>query len=552
MEIILAVLVLLLGVGLSGVAVKAFPLPLPLLQISLGAVLAWMPLHLDITFDPEIFFLLFIAPLLFIDGWHMPKREFFRLHKPILFLALGLVFFTVLGVGCLIHWMIPPIPWAAAFALAAVLSPTDAVAVASISGRTRMPATLKHLLEGEALLNDASGLVCFKFAVAAALTGTFSIIDASMTFTMMAVGGLAVGVGVSWLFGKFQRRVVAWTGEDPSTQIILVLLVPFAAFLIAEHFHFSGILAAVSAGIMMSYVWLHFADHISTRIQTGAVLDMLGFTFNGLIFLLLGFQLPDIVANAIVYMHDHNEATWHLFVYVAVISFALIALRFLWVWASLEITLYRDHRKGKERNHPGFRLLFATALAGVRGAITLAGVMSLPLLMPNGLEFPGRDLLIFLAAGVILCSLVAGSMGLPYFLRALRLPRENPIEKEERLARISAAEAAILEVEKAQLQIAMDGDESDHARCAEIAAHVMRELRQRIDTLSGYEEESNILARRATDIEKKIMKAAIRAERSELYRLHNLHQINDMTLRKILQDLDGLQAVLRGAKQSSH
>ena len=552
MEIILAVLVLLLGVGLSGVAVKAFPLPLPLLQIAFGAVLAWMPLHLDITFEPEIFFLLFIAPLLFIDGWHMPKREFFRLYQPILFMALGLVFFTVLGVGCLIHWMIPPIPWAAAFALAAVLSPTDAVAVASISGRTKMPATLKHILEGEALLNDASGLVCFKFAVAAALTGTFSIVDAGVTFTMMAVGGLGIGVAISWLFGKFQRRIVAWTGEDPSTQIILVLLVPFAAFLIAEHFHFSGILAAVAAGMMMSYVWLHFADHISTRIQTGAVLDMLGFTFNGLIFLLLGFQLPDIVANAIVYMHDHNAAAWHLFVYVAVISFALIALRFLWVWASLEITLYHDHRKGKERNHPGFRLLFATALAGVRGAITLAGVMSLPLIMPNGMEFPSRDLLIFLAAGVILCSLIAGSMGLPYFLRALRLPRENPIEKEERLARISAAEAAILEVEKAQSQIALQDDESDHARCAEIAAHVMTELRQRIDTLSGHEEESAIIARRATEIEKKLMKAAIRAERSELYRLHNLHQINDMTLRRILQDLDGLQAVLRGAKQSSH
>lgn len=553
MDILFAILVMLLAVGLSGIAVKVFSLPLPLLQISIGAFLAWLPfINLDVHVEPEMFFLLFIAPLLFIDGWHMPKREFFRLKGPIFLMAFGLVFFTVLGIGCLIHYMIPPIPWAASFALAAVLSPTDAVAVAAISGKTKMPATLKHILEGEALLNDASGLVCFKFAVAAALTGVFSLVDASVTFVFMAAGGVAVGIGIAWVFGWLQRHIIKLTGEDPSTQIVLALLVPFASFALAEHFHFSGILAAVAAGMKMSRVWLRFTDHVSTRIQAGAVFDMLGFVFNGIIFLMLGFELPAIVAHAIVYMHEHNEPLWHLAYYVLVISFALIALRFIWVWASLEITLYRDHRKGKERNHPGMRLLAATALAGVRGAITLAGVLSLPLVVPGGEAFPSRDLIIFLAAGVIICSLLAGSIGLPFMLRALRLPRETPLQKEERLARIAAAEAAIREVEQAQMKIAHPDDESDHARCAEIAAHIMTEYRRKIDVASGHEEETTALAQRATELEKSLMQVAVRAERNELYRLHTLHQINDATLRLILRELDGLETVLQGPKAHHH
>ena len=169
MEIVFTVLILLLAVAVSGVFARLMPfkLPLPLFQIALGAVLALPLFGLRISFDPDLFLLLFIPPLLFTDGWRMPKREFFRLARPILALALGLVLFTVVGVGYFIHWMIPVISLPAAFALAAVLSPTDAVAVSSIVGKGRLPASMQHVLEGEALINDASGLVAFKFAVAA-------------------------------------------------------------------------------------------------------------------------------------------------------------------------------------------------------------------------------------------------------------------------------------------------------------------------------------------------------------------------------------------------
>ena len=180
-------------VGVSRLLGRLLPLPLPLVQILAGAALAWPTLGLHVALDPELFLLLFLPPLLFSDGWRMPKRELWQLRGSILLLAVGLVLFTVVGAGYFIHWLMPAIPLPAAFALAALLSPTDAVAVSAIT-RDRLPAPLMHVLQGEALMNDASGLVTFKFALAATLTGIFSLADASLIFLLVAVGGLAVGV----------------------------------------------------------------------------------------------------------------------------------------------------------------------------------------------------------------------------------------------------------------------------------------------------------------------------------------------------------------------
>ena len=298
MEIVFTVLILLLAVAVSGVTARLVPfkLPLPLFQIGLGAVLALPLFGLRISFDPELFLLLFIPPLLFTDGWRMPKREFFRLAQPILALALGLVLFTVVGVGYFIHWMIPVISLPSAFALAAVLSPTDAVAVASIIGKGRLPPTMQHVLEGEALMNDASGLVAFKFAIIAVLSGTFSLLDAGISFTLISIGGLAVGLIVAWGFGLVRRKIIEWSGDEPGIQVVLLLLIPFSAYIFAEHFGLSGILSAVAAGMLMPYIETAGAESAATRMQSQSILTMLEFVFNGMSFILLGLQLPGIVS----------------------------------------------------------------------------------------------------------------------------------------------------------------------------------------------------------------------------------------------------------------
>jgi CPA1 family monovalent cation:H+ antiporter len=546
MDLVITILILLLVVALSGAMVRILPvrLPLPILQIGLGALLA-SPLGMEVEFDHELFFLLFIPPLLFADGWRIPKRELFLLRGPILALAVGLVFFTILGVGYFVHWMIPTVPLAVAFALAAVLSPTDAVAVTSITGATPIPSRLMHVLSGEALLNDASGLVALQFAVAAELTGTFSLGKASMDFVVMALGGVLAGVLVSYTFGIFRRRLVRWSGEvDPASQVALLLLLPFAAYLLAEHFGVSGILAAVAAGMTMNYTDVLKGGYVATRMQNGAVWSMVEFTFNGLIFLLLGLQLPGIVDGA---KGDLAQAgggeLWYLLAYVVAITLVLVILRFIWVWVSLRFVLMRALHRGEKRPKVGTRMVWTSALAGVRGAITMAGVLSLPLLKSEGVPFPVRHLMILLASGVILCTLVIGAIGLPLAVKGLKLPGEDPRVREERKARALSAEAALRGIADEQQRVDDSGDGNAIALASRVASRVMADYQQRLEA-AGEEGDLPDKARAEAGMERVMRLAALRAERRELYNLRRSHEINDDTLRTLMREIDLAEAAL--------
>ncbi|MFL9878014.1 Na+/H+ antiporter [Herbaspirillum rhizosphaerae] len=557
MEIVFTVLILLLAVAVSGVASRLVPfkLPRPLFQIGLGAVLALPVFGLRISFDPELFLLLFIPPLLFTDGWRMPKREFFRLAQPILALALGLVLFTVIGVGYFIHWMIPVISLPSAFALAAVLSPTDAVAVASIIGKGRLPPTMQHVLEGEALMNDASGLVAFKFAIIAVLSGTFSLLDASISFTLISIGGLAVGLIVAWGFGLVRRKIIEWSGDEPGIQVVLLLLIPFSAYIFAEHFGLSGILSAVAAGMLMPYIETAGAESAATRMQSQSILTMLEFVFNGMSFILLGLQLPGIVSLAHLDAKvAGNVPVWHLFAYILAITVALIALRFTWVWFNLRLRRFSAAVRGQRAKQRYFdvRLISITSLAGVRGAITLAGVMSIPLMMPNGHAFPARDLLIFLATGVIVCSLLAGSFLLPWLLKGLKLDADNERRRsEETMARLRVSEAAVRSIEEAQERLGADMDQDDLALLTEVSGSLLATYRMRMDAESGTEETHRV-ANRFKHFERELRLEAIRAERREVHHLRAEQQINDETFIALINQIDLAETWLMGSLSASH
>ena len=557
MEIVFTVLILLLAVAVSGVAARLFPvkIPLPLFQIALGAVLALPLFGLRISFDPELFLLLFIPPLLFTDGWRMPKREFFRLAQPILALALGLVLFTVVGVGYFIHWMIPVISLPSAFALAAVLSPTDAVAVASIVGKGRLPPTMQHVLEGEALMNDASGLVAFKFAIVAVLSGSFSLVDAGISFTLISIGGIAVGLIVAWGFGLIRRKIIEWSGDEPGIQVVLLLLIPFSAYIFAEHFGLSGILSAVAAGMLMPYIETAGAESAATRMQSHSILTMLEFIFNGMSFILLGLQLPGIVSLAHLDAKvAGNVPVWHLFAYILAISAALILLRFVWVWVNLRLKRFSSAVRGQRAKQRYFdvRLISITSLAGVRGAITLAGVMSIPLMMPNGHAFPARDLLIFLATGVIVCSLLGGSFLLPWLLKGLHLDADNQRRRsEETQARLRVSEAAVRGIEEAQERMGQQLDQDDLALLTEVSGSLLATYRMRMDAESG-SEETHRVANRFKQFERELRLEAIRAERREVHRLRAEQQINDETFIALINQIDLAETWLLGSLSASH
>lgn len=543
MQTAYTVLILLMLVSVSRLVGRVIPLPLPLVQIAAGALLAWPTLGLHVALDPELFLFLFLPPLLFSDGWRMPKRELWRLRGPILTLAVGLVLFTVVGAGYFIHWILPKIPLPVAFALAAVLSPTDAVAVSAIS-QNRLPTPLMHMLQGEALMNDASGLVTFKFALAAALTGVFSLADASLTFVLVAVGGLAVGVALSWLVGRLRAWMIARGWDDPATHVVFMLLLPFAAYVLAERLGASGILSAVAAGMMQSWLDL-LPRQTSTRLLNRSVWSLLEFAFNGLIFLLLGLQLPDII-KAVV---SHETTLWPTLFYrcldVIAIFLVLVVLRFIWVQSIWRLSglLRRIRGKSELTLVPTARSCWLLTVGGVRGAVTLAGVMSVPLLLAPGQDFPERDLLIFIAAGVILLSLIAACIALPLLLRGIE---KSPDEKRHREVREAWKKTAVAAIHALEAEEPAEPESQDAAQAAlatELKARLMSEYRHQLEVFND-SAEAQALAQQMDLLERKLRLKALRAQRLELYSLSRHHQIGDDVLREVLADLDMSEANL--------
>lgn len=544
MEIFFTILILTLMVSLSGVAARIIPfqIPLPLVQIVLGALLAWPTFGLHVDFDPELFLVLFIPPLLFADGWKTPTSEFLHHGREILGLALVLVLITVVGIGYLIYWLVPGIPLLSAFALAAVLSPTDAVALSGIVGEGRIPKKIMGILQGEALMNDASGLVSLKFAVAVAMgTMVFTVSGASLEFAKVAIGGLLAGIAICWLYGKSLRLFSRWSGDDPATQTVLLLLLPFASYLIAEHIGVSGILAAVAAGMTISRSGIIRQAPLAMRLRANSVWQMLEFVFNGMVFLMLGLQLPGILEISVRQADaDPNVELWVLFASVVLIYMALMIVRFGWLWTMRLISRTALKKRPMEFSSYSTRELLVASFAGVRGAITLAGVLSIPLLLSNGNDFPARYELVFLATGVILFSLLVGVVMLPLLLRGVEGVDKAGHRRELQMARATMASVAIDSLHKMEERLMVDTEENiDPELLKEVSSRVIGNLRRRVD---GKEDMERALF--AENLERRFRLSALRSERAEVYHLRATQQISNETMQKLLHDLDLLETLL--------
>ncbi|WP_411343845.1 Na+/H+ antiporter [Paenibacillus sp. WLX1005] len=408
MEHFIAVLVILFFIGISNVLNRLVPfVPVPLFQIVLGIGVALFGLKVEL--DPELFLVLFIAPLLYNDARQTPRNELWHLRVPIILLAFGLVFVTVIVGGYAIHYLIPSIPLPAAFALAAILSPTDAVAVGSLAKRIHLPGSIHRLLEGESLLNDASGLVAFKFAVAAMVTGTFSLWQASLNFLLVALGGLAIGTLASFVLIRCQVMVRKWGMEDITVHVLWQILTPFVIYLLAEEVGVSGILAVVAGGIVYA-MEKDRAESVQLKMQivSTSTWSVIVYTLNGLVFMILGLQIPEVMGSIFTNPEFNNGLVLG---YVALITLLLYVLRFIWIYCYWNVRYVMSRQMDDKR--PDVRGILLTSLSGVRGALTLAAAFSIPYVLDDNSAFPQRELILFIAAGVILLSLVLASLLLP-------------------------------------------------------------------------------------------------------------------------------------------
>lgn len=421
MELFEFILLMLAAVSLSNLVNRFIPsVSVPIIQIALGMLITLLPLHYELKLNPELFLLLFIAPLLFNDGRHADKEALWKLKKPILLLALGLVFVTVAVMGYFLNWLLPVIPLAAAFALAAALAPTDAVAVGALEQKVKIPHQTMQILEGESLINDASGLVSFQFAVAAMVTGVFSFKTASISFIAISLGGVVLGL----LLTLVKYGVVKWLRklgmENVTLHMLIEILTPFLIFMAAEELGVNGILAVVAAGIAHSFGYKKMNPELAKlSVVSKSTWSVIIFVLNGLVFLLLGTQLPDIIQTI---WSNPDIGNFKVIMYTLLLTLAVLGLRLIWA-------MLMDNPEGAKPREP-WRLRLKNALilslSGVRGTITLASTLSLPFFLNDGTAFPARDLIIFLAAGVILWTLLASNYLLP-----LLLGKETQTEQEE-------------------------------------------------------------------------------------------------------------------------
>lgn len=531
-ELVLLLILLLAALSVLG---RTLPWPQPITFALGGALAAMMPGFPRVELDPGFFFLCFVPPLLFADGWLMPLRDLLAFKRPILMLATGLVVLTTIVVGLVAWWLIPGLPLAMGFALGAVVSPTDAVAVSAITHRLKVPPRLATILSGESLMNDATGLVAFKFALAAVFAGTFSLRAAAQNFLWVALGGLALGLVIAWSVGRGRDLLRRVGRSDEFIEVTLSLLTPYAAYLAAEHLHLSGILAVVAAGLYSGW-----RDPLRTSVRarqtTWFVWVVVLFWLNGLAFILLGLQFPALFAA----VAKHYTAG-QLVLFTAAVSGAAILARLAWVFPGAYLPYFLSARVRQTEPRPQWQVVLAAGWAGMRGSITLAAALSIPLLQKSGAPFPGRDIVIFLSLGVIFTTLLVQGTTLEHLICKLRLPADETRVKEERIARIHAVEhglASLRELEKSS--------KSSHETAA--LDVVIGEYEHRLAELTAQgETQAAAQARRRSSRKHRLH--ALRAERHALAELLCQNIITPDTHRPLQQLLDHEEAMLAGAHE---
>lgn len=512
----LILLLMICAVALGWLA-RRFKLPYPIALVAGGTVLGLIPDLPQFPFDPQLILLIVLPPILYQAALLTSWSDFKTHIRPISLLAFGLVIVTTLAVGFALKFLVPSVPWAAAFVLGAIVSPPDAVAATTILSRLNIPRHIVTILEGESLVNDASGLVVYKLAVAAVLTGSFSFAGASAQFALVSVGGVIIGILLAFVYIAIHRRL-----GDPFIEVVTVLTIPYATYIAAESLQVSGVLAVVAAGLVRG----RYAPEIVSaemRIMARSVWNILVFVLNSLVFILIGIQMSSVMDRL-----GHYSLS-SLLALGAVISAVAIAVRFAWVFPSAVLPLSgKLHASSPGQNG---RQLLLISWCGMRGIVSLAAALALPTLMPDGSPFPARDLIIFLTFCVIVVTLVGQGLTLTPLIRFLRLGSDWRMAEEQRKVRLAMNSAAIAAIDEHLKQTRTPLAWADRLR-AEIAEHVA------LTTPEGEQpsDKEQLLLQ--------LRRLAIKAERKELIRLWRENAISDEVMRHHEEILDYQEAQL--------
>ena len=522
-ELILALLGAVTALALLS---RKLPIPYPILLVLGGLALALIPGLPRVRLDPELVFIFFLPPLLYPAALFMPWRDFRVNLRPILLLAVGLVLFTTVSVGFLAHYFLPEFPLAAGFALGAIVSPPDAIAATAIAEHVRIPRRVITILEGESLVNDATALVALRFAIASLATGVFSLTHAVGQFVLVCAGGIAVGLVIGYVAVWIQKHI-----NDTPIEITLSLLTPFAAYLSAERLGVSGILAVLTTGLYFGWRMPEITTS-RTRLQAGPVWQMIEFLLNGLVFLLIGLELPDVRARLPRY------SIQQLLVYGGGISIVIILLRILWVFPATYLPRLLFKKLCARDPHPKWQHVAIVAWTGMRGVVSLAAALAL-LFPRNPSLVPVHDLVIFLTFVVILATLVVQGLTLPPLIRWLGVEEDCLVEQEERKARLKANQAALARLDQV-------------AKSDQVSPIILQRLRDeyedRIRQLEAFDAtgDTNGNPLFSSDYEK-LLRLTLKVERRTLIQLRNDDIINDETLRRIQRDIDLAEARLKSA-----
>ena len=514
-EIILG---LLLVVAALAVVAKMLAIPYPILLVIGGLVLGFVPGLPHVELNPELVFVLFLPPILTSAAWYTSWRDFRFNLRPILLLAIGLVLVTTSAIAVVAHAVLG-LEWASGFLLGAIVSPPDAVAATAITQRLNVPRRLVTILEGERLINDATGLVAYRFAVAAVATGMFSFWSACLRFFVMVIGGVLIGLAMGWLIVKIH----SWM-DDSLVEITSTILMGFLTYILAERFGVSGVLAVVALGLYHRRKSPEVLSP-STRIQTVAVWEIIVFLLNGLIFILIGLQLPSILNE----ISEYSLAT--LIWYAVLISATAIIVRLLWVFPAAYIPRLISRQLRDRDPYPDWRLLLLIGWTGMRGIVSLAAALALPLTTNNGAPFPHRDSIVFLTFGAILVTLVLQGLTLPALIGWLKIREDDGIEREEMEGRLRAAEAALDRLDEL---ITQDKTLAE----TEMVQWLRTQYSERIRRISACCVAMDRGSYEQLAAFRQLQHEMLTAERRTAIKLRNQGIINDEVLHRIERDLD--------------
>jgi monovalent cation/hydrogen antiporter len=512
---------LLIVVAALAILAKKVAFPYPVLLVIGGLALGFVPGLPAVQLEPDMVFLFLLPPLLFPAAVFTSWRDFRANLSPILLLAIGLVLLTTAFVAVVAH-MLTGLPWAATFVLGAIISPPDAVAATAITSRLRVPRRIVAVLDGESLVNDATALVAYRFAIAAMMSGRFSLSEAFERFLLVALGGIGIGLAVGWLASHVQRRL-----DDPPVQMTISLLTPFAAYIPAERWHASGVLAVVTSGLFLGWRGPQILT-ARTRLNIYVFWEMMVFLLNGLVFVLIGLQLPRILHT--LSGQSLKQLVWH----GALISCAAIVVRIAWVFTSTNLLRLMSATLRKRDPYPAWQNAAIVAWTGMRGVVSLAAALAVPLTLSDGSPFPGRDYILFITFCVILATLVLQGLSLPALIRRLGVVDDGLASVEERTARLKANEAA-------------------QAYLAEVDSHFPPDIVERLraeydDRIRQLEVCASIGGDRSDGLiapsYQRLQQDALDVERRTIIQLRDEYVINDEVLRRIQRDLDHAEARL--------